>query len=278
MSSPASDLLAAEDARRISESIYALVSSARELVGLASKSPPKAGSRAAVQTADQANLVNESTGDSAVAGVHDAIVRVTFAALEHADAFAELTTSRRTFSAGVLARASIEALGIAWYQLSAPDTRTMIERNINVRLNELYFPAKHGALLGDGSGGATSAAQVQEELRGLRLSQGFTASRIQFSDLAADVIDRATGGQGGASHYSQLSTMAHASLPMISIHMDARGMHDSRAMHITAAVDMVGPLVFVVRRIQEFFDIRSSTWARTALQAIDVLTDLNGSL
>ncbi len=277
MTTTKSDLLDAEDARRISESIFALVGSARELVGLASEAPPRPGSRAAAQFTDRANLVNGSTGDSAVAGVHDAIARVTIAALEHADAFAELTLRRRTFSAGVLARASVEALGIAWHQLSAPDVRTMIERNINVRLNELYFPAKHGARLEDGGGGAVPAAQVQKELRELRRSQGFTASRIQMSDLAADVIDRAMGG-GGASHYSQLSTMAHASLPMISIHMDSLGMHDSRAMHITAAVDMVSPLVFVVGQIRELFEIRSSTWAETALHAIDVLTDLNGCL
>lgn len=268
------DELTADDSTRIADALAELVAAGMTLTVPLLELESGVGTPAALQRADRANYARTPHDDSAVAGAQDAIVRMTLAALDHASGFATLVRHGHSLSPAVLARAGVEALGLGWYQLSAPDVHSLLARNINIRRSELYFPAQHGVQLEDEHGGTRYASALRDDLTQLMKERGFAIERVSIPTLAGAVIDAALGGNGDA-HYSQLSTVAHGSLPAVAMHLTANRMRPSRAMVITAAVDLTSPLIHVIGALAKLFGVRDPGWARTALATIDVLDHYN---
>ncbi|WP_066517363.1 hypothetical protein [Curtobacterium ammoniigenes] len=267
------DEIAAEDARVLSESMLELAEVGGLEIG-AMFDPPPDQSVAGLQRAD---AVNFSDGDSwAVSSAQEAIGWTTLAALDHVRGYALLVQAGLSLAPIALARAAVEALGIAGYLLGSKDAEALLTRYLSLRYSELRFPAKHGVQMEDGAGGVILASNRKSEIREVMTTKGFRAPlRIEISALATAVMDKTFGGRG-AEHYSQLSTATHSAGPMLALHMSATSLRPSRAITITAALEATGSLVFVVNEIIRVFQLSGNTWrsaSSDAYEAVIVLAE-----
>lgn len=269
------DEIAANDARVLSGSMLQLAEAGGLEIGEMFEAPP-AQSIAGLQRADP---VNFSDGDGwAVSNAQEVVGWTTLAALDHVRGCALLVKAGLSVAPITLARAAVEALGIAWHLLESEDANTLITRHLNLLHSELPFPARHGVQMDDGVGGIILASKRKSQIEEVMASMGFgPPKRVDISGLAAAVMDKAFGG-GGAAHYSQLSTAAHSAGPMLALHMSTASLRPSRAITITAAIDVIASLVFVINEVVRVFQLSGTTWRSAYADASEPILGLALSL
>jgi hypothetical protein len=159
----------------------------------------------------------ESIGTLTLSGISLAMQ----ASSAHIAAFVDgVARKRMTVTLAPVARAGIEAAANADFILSADSPDQMVQRHLQLSLEELRYPAKYGRFT-TAEGTSIGGAELEAGLRKMLADSGPVRDEDRLATMSVRVL-QLLGKRGPAepNQYSQLSSISHGAATALGMFLD----------------------------------------------------------
>jgi hypothetical protein len=202
----------ARDRQELTSGLLRVVLASQQLMHEALDGQPADDSWAGQMAADPLNAQPGWDRNHPFRTVVLALRTTTESACQHGFALFEMSRSKRELAVplATATRGSIEALGRAFWLITAPSMRDLTSRVASLEYNDMEYPAKYGQKLRRlpvETEPTTPVSDYREELKAWLAAHGLPLVKRGTTALATDLLEVSYGD--GRIVYSDLSAAAH---------------------------------------------------------------------